>query len=155
MARAGELISERVWRDPETGCLLWTGYKNTTGYGQIEIEGVIRLAHRLAWTVGRGPVPDGKLVLHKCDVRLCVDLEHLFLGTHRENFEDAVFKGRHSGGFPGWAVKKRRIRKLTDDQVRAIRLATGPQREIAERFGIARSYVSEIRAKVAKPLIPD
>lgn len=155
MALIEDVLSARISADSEDLCQLWTGYRNSAGYGQIEIDGRVWLAHRLVWTVRRGRIPAGLLVLHRCDTPLCVNPDHLFLGTPRDNARDSIEKGRSLGRIPDWGVRKRRIRKLTDDQVRAIRAADGKQREIAERFGVSRSHVAMIRSGRAKGLITD
>lgn len=79
-----------------TGCWLWMGATNTSGYGLIRRRGDSRqtLTHRLAWEWWFGPIPDGMSVLHRCDVRTCVRPSHLFLGTYSDNAKDAVAKGR-------------------------------------------------------------
>ena len=78
----------------ESGCLVWTGYCNVSGYGKMSVQGVPRLTHRLAYTIHRGPIPDGMLVCHHCDVPCCINPEHLFLGTIHDNIGDASRKGR-------------------------------------------------------------
>ena len=85
-------------------CWLWTGAKYSNGYGCVfDIGPPPRkkrrtLAHRVSYQLSVGPIPPSILVLHKCDVRLCVNPEHLFLGTHKDNTQDMIKKNRH-----GWA----------------------------------------------------
>lgn len=86
--------------EPNTGCWLWTGITNNKGYGQMHIycrdkKGPIkRLAHRISYEELVGPIPDGLCVLHKCDVPLCVNPRHLWLGTKADNNRDMKEKGR-------------------------------------------------------------
>lgn len=89
-----ERLQRRGLRDPETGCFLWTGCRNTCGYGYMTIAGKKWLAHRAAWTVANGPIPKGLVVCHRCDVSLCINPEHLFLGTHQQNMADLADKFR-------------------------------------------------------------
>lgn len=89
-----------VHPEPNSGCHLWTGNCNRTGYGVFAYaESAVSpfrqiVAHRVAWMLANGAIPNGLLVLHKCDVRCCVNPDHLFLGTYSDNTMDMVRKGR-------------------------------------------------------------
>lgn len=134
---------ERVEFEPFGGCWLWSGSLNGNGYGHVRHGGRVLLAHRLAWTIWRGAIPDGLFLCHKCDIRCCVNPDHLFLGTHAENMQDMWSKGRH-GANRGEASHHA---KLTEAQVGEIRsaLAAGvPQREIAKDHGVTQSSISNI-----------
>lgn len=79
---------------PETGCWLWLGGWDTAKYGKISKHGtVVCLAHRLFYAVHKGDLGDA-LVLHKCDTPQCVNPDHLFLGSTRDNTHDMFRKGR-------------------------------------------------------------
>lgn len=78
------------------GCWLWTAGKSGNGYGAFKLKDGSQVpAHRMAWELARGPIPDGLYVLHRCDNRQCVRPEHLFLGSARDNALDMMAKGRH------------------------------------------------------------
>lgn len=99
MPRYNHLLSlpERFWLNVEksAGCWEWIGAKRSTGYGQIVKDHRNYLAHRVAWELTNGPIPDGMFVCHHCDNRTCVRPDHLFLGTTTDNMRDMVAKGRH------------------------------------------------------------
>lgn len=91
-------VDEFITPEPNSGCWLWLGA--TRGpYGQTRRGGPGGgpkvYAHRLSYEVNVGPIPDGLLVLHRCDTPRCVNPRHLFIGTDRENALDKVAKGRH------------------------------------------------------------
>ncbi len=127
-------------KEPNTGCWLWTGSLTTVGYGQFFQNGKRTHAHRVSWEQTNGPIPDGLFVLHKCDVRSCVNPKHLFLGTHADNMADAVSKKRmrHGENHPKTT--------LTDTQVREIRVSTEAGRRLAARLGVSHSTVWGIRS---------
>ena len=75
-------------------CWLWTGSRNPKGYGHFGLGGQCTQAHRAAWILTNGAIPDGLCVLHKCDNPPCVRPDHLFLGTNADNMADMVSKGR-------------------------------------------------------------
>lgn len=77
-----------------SGCIEWNGTIRT-GYGRFYLNGKWWTAHRASWTIHNGPIPAGLLVLHKCDNKSCVNPEHLFVGTQRDNVLDMFKKRRH------------------------------------------------------------
>lgn len=76
------------------GCWFWLGFCSDNGYGRLPFNRVPLYAHRVAWELAHGPISDGSFVLHRCDVRSCVNSDHLFLGTQADNMADMVAKGR-------------------------------------------------------------
>ena len=85
--------------DETSGCWNWTGAIHRNGYGKFGRRDGDRQrtdgAHRVAWEVLIGPIPDGLHVLHKCDNPCCINPEHLFVGTNQDNVDDMMAKGRH------------------------------------------------------------
>lgn len=88
---------EKVKVFEETGCWLWQGATNNPdlkqAYGIFQMDKKKHGAHRAAWIMFRGEIPEGMLLCHKCDVKLCVNPDHLFVGTYSDNLEDAFKKG--------------------------------------------------------------
>lgn len=132
-------------KDEATGCIPWTG-TTRAGYGTLQIDGGKQAAHRLAWVLAFGPIPDGLCVCHACDNPLCVNIDHLLLGTVAANNRDALRKGRH--GYRTGKGEKNPRAKLTQEQVEEIRnrhdrgLAT--QSALASEFGMSTAQVSNI-----------
>lgn len=133
---------KRFWNKVEktNTCWLWTASKSHNGYGVIWIKdiGNVRV-HRFSWELHVGPIPDGLCVLHKCDVPACVNPEHLFLGTRKDNAADMVKKGRSLVGV------RNSNAKLTPDIIVLIRAATGSMDQIAERFDVCQRTICQIR----------
>jgi len=75
-------------------CIEFVGGKIGGGYGRVNFNGQRFVAHRLAWELTNGPIPEGLFVLHKCDNPPCINPDHLFLGTNKDNTQDMLAKGR-------------------------------------------------------------
>lgn len=106
------------------------------GYGHLTYNGKNVRAHRFFYENLIGPIPEDLHVLHKCDNPLCVNPKHLFLGTHQDNVQDMVTKGRHGKS------------KLTEDQVQEIRLDVRRSIIIAKEYGVHRSTINRIKSGI-------
>jgi hypothetical protein len=128
---------DKVSPEPNSGCWLWDSAVNNKGYGLIfnSDPDKERQAHRVSWRLHRGEIPTGMCVLHRCDVPLCVNQNHLFLGTMKDNTQDMIKKGRAKGG----------PIKHSNELVREIKQSEGTYTEIAKRVGIDMSYVRKIK----------
>lgn len=135
---------KRFWDKVHKGHGCWEWQASTSrGYGQFWLTGRQLKAHRVAWELINGPIPDGLHVCHTCDNRLCCNVDHMFLGTAAENNLDKAIKNRASRqlgeAHPG--------SKLTDEHVHMIRAlyARGwTQQRLANTFRCARSHVQKI-----------
>jgi HNH endonuclease len=146
--KARFLMMVRGLTPTQSGCLEWPLFRHRNGYGSFmvgsRVSGKQRIsAHRLAWETQRGCIPSGLFVCHHCDNKICVNVDHLFLGTNRDNVNDSRRKGR-------WTVGSRNGRAiLNEESVRRIRrmLAKGiSQHDIAVQFGVAPCTVGHIAA---------
>lgn len=129
----------------ENKCWPWKASKLSNGYGQLTIKQMHFLAHRISWFIYCGRIPSGLNVLHKCDNPSCVNPNHLFLGTQKENMKDKVDKGRaYTGIHKG---EKNPANKLTADDVRDMRSKNGTLKEIAKEYGVSFGLIGHIKSK--------
>lgn len=147
-----EDVGERFWAKvlkTET-CWLWTGARLVAGgYGCIKIggrAGTSYRAHRLSWELANGPIPNGLLVLHRCDHPPCVNPDHLFLGTHEDNTHDMHSKDR---GFvpPAMIGDQHPLAKVSESIVMEIRrlYAEGtPAPKLGRIYGISACHAWSI-----------
>ena len=153
-ARPGPFAA-RFWSHvtKSDGCWEWQASCYPNGYGATSRNQRSITAHRLAWELTNGPIPDGLQVLHECDNRRCVRPDHLFLGTHADNMADRQAKNRQAFGTRNAKYTMPRdgrpgAPKLTEDQVREIRAAVGESaRDLATRYGVCRGTIDGIRAR--------
>lgn len=152
-------LADRLWEkvDKSGDCWVWTASsRNNQGYGLINTgghDGPVRLAHRVAYELTSGPIPEGMEVCHRCDNPLCCRPDHLLLGTHAENMRDMGDKGRaatatldlHRPRFRGVAHGQA---KLSGEQVREIRTryAAGGvrQTDLAREYGVTQMAISRV-----------
>jgi len=143
-------IAQRFWpkvKKTKT-CWLWTAATDDCGYGffRKESRGMMCRAHRVAWELEHGPIPDTMQVLHTCDNPACVNPDHLWLGTHADNMHDKVRKGRVS--FGPQDGENNPASTLSDEEVTEIRreYATGncTQRMLAGKYGVAQPTISKL-----------
>lgn len=119
-------------------CIEWDGWKWASGYGRVGWHGY---AHREAWMAVHGPIPFGMCVCHRCDNPSCVNVTHLFLGTHDDNMKDRQAKGRTPKGHHHGQAK------LTEEKAvfAMARLLSGEtQTSVARSFGVSRSSILQL-----------
>jgi hypothetical protein len=133
------LVSREI--DLATGCWSWAGCCIPKGYGQISVNNIKVLVHRVAYEEFIGPIPDDLWVLHTCDNRKCFNPEHLFLGTCVDNVEDMDAKGRRGLSLG----ESHGLTTLTNAQALAVCADDRSQRTIASDYGVSQSTVSRIK----------
>lgn len=134
------------------GCWLWQAGKFRKGYGMVNLGRDINgkqfttYAHRVAYVLAHGPIPDGQdvVVMHSCDTPACVNPAHLTLGTQADNVRDAAQKGRYH------VPRTAQVRKLSDEQVREIRASTEKGSRLSIRYGVSQAAISLIRRGLAR-----
>lgn len=149
-------LADRFWpkvakKGPDD-CWHWTGAKDSKGYGQIRVSldkpNTSRnlIAHRVAWELTNGPIPDGLVACHTCDTPSCVNPSHIFLGTIRDNALDMVSKGRDGHG--DMRGESHGCAKLTESDVIEIRrrYAAGgvSMTAIASEYGVHKTTIQQI-----------
>lgn len=148
-AKSGNTIDERIefysMPVPECGCIIWLGALSGSGYGKIKIGGESRLATRVVWEMRRGPIPACQQVCHSCDTPGCVNLDHLFLGTSKDNVADCISKGRRAN----LRGERHANSKLTDADVIAIRSSGEMQKVLAERYDVHQTVISSVQTRRA------
>lgn len=137
-------VLERLERhsipEPNSGCWIWTGSLGKFGYGQIMMPGgKPRRAHKVSYEVHKGPVPQGLDVRHTCDMRCCINPDHLLVGTRKQNMQDAEYRGRVASGFklPQTKLTRRQIEEIISDA----RL----YKYISAEYDITASYVCVLK----------
>lgn len=125
-----------------TECWEWNKGVNRQGYGRIQlINRKGARAHRAAYEVFKGQIPQGMCVCHKCDNRKCINPDHLFLGTYKDNYRDSKEKGRNAKG------EKISQAKLTEEQARFVKYDSQEMssKELSKQFGVCTSTIRKIR----------
>lgn len=128
----------RIAGGQDVECWEWQGRKNQKGYGRFGRD----MAHRVAYELTKGPIPEGLIIRHRCDNPACCNPKHLLVGTHSDNSQDALERGRFAIGH------RHGHAKLNEDAIRYIRRnpekLTGAQ--LAEKFSVSPSTISYARS---------
>lgn len=138
-----EVLDWSSMPEPNSGCQLWIKAASYAGYGQFSWGGKLRLAHRAAYELASGPIPSGLAVCHRCDVPSCVNPQHLFLGTPKENMGDASNKGRLVKG------SRHLLAKITESDARAIASSSLSYAQLARQYGVSRTLIYRIKRGLA------
>lgn len=141
--RVGELNAKNITAhckpDQITGCWNWTRALFKCGYGAKRQNNKLVYAHRASYEAFKGPIPEGRIVMHACDNRACVNPDHLSVGTHADNNADARRKGRLPNYTNQPKGEAHHLAKLTDEAVRCARAywkIGASIRGLARRYGV-------------------
>lgn len=144
--------AERFWHwvtkgEPDA-CWLWQGKTDKDGYGTLKAGPKLLRAHRISYEIHKGEIPPGRLIRHSCHTPGCVNPAHLSTGTTLDNARDKVLAGRArvNEAHPNC--------KFSNEVVAAVRADTGMRKDIAKRFGMSPSQVSNIRSGAQRPGVP-
>lgn len=134
-------IIESMMIEPGSGCWNWEKYINSGGYGRVKHQGRMIQAHHLSYIGFTGGIPTGMMVLHRCDNRKCVNPNHLFIGSHKDNMKDMVLKNRSNK--PHGCRNPQS--KLSESAVVEIRNSNLNGVELARKFNVSKSAICLIR----------
>ncbi len=142
---AAERFWPKVVKAGNDECWLWNASLSSNGYGCLNVAGVTRTAHTLAWELTNGPIPSGMYVCHHCDIKACCNPAHLFIGTSSDNARDMVRKGRHAlNGLHGEQHPHAKLTRSIVVDIRASVAAGVSQSEMARRVGVTVSQINNI-----------
>lgn len=134
-------LESGIIRLTECGCWIWMGSLDPGGYGTIKTFGKNEKTHRASWKAFVGPIPDGLKVLHTCDIRCCINPDHLFIGTQADNVADMIAKGRG----PNCRGERNANSKITAAQAKEIKNSSLGVVQLGELYGLRKSMVSNIK----------
>jgi DNA-binding XRE family transcriptional regulator len=130
----------------ENGCWIWTAARTQGGYGALWLDGEVRYAHRVVGVIFLGlDEKTGLYVMHDCDTPACCNPNHLRLGTHRANMEDASAKGRLG----------KKLQPADVIEIRRLRAEGHTQQVLADRFGVSRMTIRQIERRETWRHLPD
>lgn len=132
-------VPERIRRGSRpqaNGCVLYVSSLDRNGYGRLRIDGKDEQAHIIVYELANGPIPEEGVLRHTCDVRNCIELTHLILGTQLDNIHDMMAKKRQN------IVRA----KLSSEQAREIYASAESAKELAKRYNVHDTVIWKIRS---------
>ena len=143
-------FEEKYVRIPESGCWIWTACCSSEGYGKIGVAGKSEYAHRVSWEIHNGEIPEsighhGTCVLHRCDVPACVNPDHLFLGSIKDNIQDMISKNRNKP--PCLGGDSHGMSKISKTTAIKIFTDTRFQTTLAQEYGLSQTTISKIKRR--------
>jgi hypothetical protein len=137
---------ERFWRHidkrGQDECWEWQSAKNKDGYGRFIFDKKNKSVHRISWEISNGAIPDGRCVLHTCDVRSCVNPKHLHLGTKHDNSQDMVSRGRSTTNNFRWKPKLNL--QIANDIREKYSMQMFSPYKLAEEYSVSRTTIYQV-----------
>lgn len=141
-------VESRFWGkvNKTDTCWIWNAQRNSKGYGWFDYKGKGIKAHRMVWILTHGEIPKGLCVLHHCDNPSCVNPDHLFLGTYKDNSEDMIKKGRsklcgnHKGG------NHHKLNGIDIIRIRTLLNQGAKMKDLSVEYHICYSHISRIKS---------
>ena len=140
-----ERFDDKWTPEPNSGRWLWTGAVNPQGYGKMTMgrngNKITKGAHRISFELMKGVIPEGMDICHKCDTPACVNSDHLFAGTRKDNLQDAIKKGlfyRAKGENHGNSIFK-------ELEIKEIRKSNLTQSQLAKQYHCSKSAIKHIK----------
>lgn len=127
----------------ENGCWQWRAHTDLNGYGYLPGDLKHTRAHRFSYEFHIGKIPEAMLICHKCDNPGCVNPDHLFVGTSKDNAQDALQKGR------AYVGEKNGMSKLTKENIKEILSSELNGVQLAQKFEVTRSTINRVRRREA------
>lgn len=148
---------DAFWQKVSRGsdCWEWQGGRNPEGYGRFWDGQRAEYAHRFSWALTHGDIPDGMLILHRCDNPPCVNPDHLFIGDQTVNLLDMSAKGRHLAHTKPQRMPRGEshgMHKLTEEAVKDIRAARRTRTivlDLAQKYGVSVGAIRGVRGRVS------
>lgn len=133
-----DLLQQRSHQ--ENNCVLWDGAVGSHGYGAIRINKKVHLAHRVAFIISKGEIPQGKVLMHLCNNKLCINPDHLKLGTDAENLQHAYDTSQRKQVSKGCRLMRQQAEEIREKYKSGKYL----QKDLALEYGISEGYISNI-----------
>jgi hypothetical protein len=128
----------------ENGCMEFKGYIQNSGYGRATVQRKTDYVHRHIYRLSKGVIPEKMDVCHSCDNKKCINPDHLFVGSRKENMQDAVKKNRQSQGF---MLPQTKLTKQKKEAIVEMAKNNIPYKVIGEKFGICKQHAGNIAIK--------
>lgn len=137
---------EGKWYE-DNGCHIWIGAKNSEGYGELRFGKHLRKVHRLRYAHTYGPIPEWLKCCHKCNVRECINPEHIYLGTDKQNADDSKRAGTSLIKRRGTDHHNTTLEKADILEIRRLYAEDATPKELARRYGISTQTIWNIATR--------